>query len=226
MQKNSSGTSGSWRNRIIGYDNVSPDQLLANPLNFRRHPKNQQDAMTGVLGEIGWLQDVIVNQTTGHVIDGHLCVELSLRKGEPTVPVKYVELTEDEERLALATFDPLSAMANADAAALDALLDTVNSGDAAVQAMLGQMAEEAELTQLQDAGAGESKARALGDKQHAIKPVLYAEQVGIFERAILATGERNRGAALIEICQFYLERNEKGQLDTLLESLAEAQPVA
>ena len=132
-----------WRNRIVGYDNVAPDQLLANPANFRRHPKAQQDALAGVLGEIGWLQDVIVNRTTEHVVDGHLRVELALRKGEPTVPVKYVELTEAEERLALATFDPLSAMAQADAAALDALLASVNTGEAAVQEMLAQLAQDA-----------------------------------------------------------------------------------
>lgn len=159
-----------WQNRIVGYDNVPPDQLLANPLNFRRHPKNQQDALAGVLNEIGWLQDVIVNRTTEHVVDGHLRVELALRKGEPTVPVKYVELTEDEERLALATLDPLAAMAQADAAALDALLSSVNTGDAAVQAMLAELAQEAGLY-------GDEKIDGPGERPAIVCPHCGAEFV-------------------------------------------------
>jgi hypothetical protein len=34
---------------------------------------------------------VTVNQTTGHVVDGHLRIELALARNEPTVPVTYVE---------------------------------------------------------------------------------------------------------------------------------------
>ena len=53
-----------WRNRIIGVGEIDPEQILANPLNFRIHPKNQQDALLGVLDEVGWVQDVIVNART------------------------------------------------------------------------------------------------------------------------------------------------------------------
>lgn len=132
-----------WRNRIIGHDNVAPDQLLANPSNFRLHPKRQQDALAGSLNELGWLQDIIVNQTTGHVLDGHLRVQLALRNDEPTVPVKYVELTDSEERLALATFDPITYMAETDAAALDELLRQTNTGEAALQELMADMAQDA-----------------------------------------------------------------------------------
>ena len=55
--------------------------------------------------------------------------------------------------------------------------------------------------------------RALGDKSKQIKPVLYADEVATFERAILATGERNRGQALIEVCRFYIEKHPEGQFD-------------
>lgn len=103
-----------WNSRIVGHAEVPPGQLLANPRNFRRHPTEQQAAMKGALDEIGWIQDVIVNKTTGHVIDGHLRVELAPRYQAPTVPVKFVELNEDEERIALATFDPISQLASTD----------------------------------------------------------------------------------------------------------------
>ena len=63
-----------------------------------------------------------MNRTTGNVVDGHLRIELALARHEPTVPVTYLELTEAEERLVLATLDPIGAMADAEATALASLL--------------------------------------------------------------------------------------------------------
>lgn len=135
-------TKSGWANRIIGEGFEDPEQLLANPLNFRIHPKAQQDALAGVLNEVGWVQRVIVNKATQHVIDGHLRVSMAISKGETQVPVIYVDLTEAEEKLILSTIDPLSAMAVTDAAKLEELLHEVSSGEAGVQAMLAALAED------------------------------------------------------------------------------------
>ncbi len=132
-----------WENQIIRYADEDPESLLANPANFRVHPRNQQLALSGTLDEIGWIAPVIVNDVTQHVIDGHLRVSLAISKGEPTVPVAYVSLSPEAEKLALATFDPLSAMAATDAEQLSALLQEVSTGDAAVQAMLDGLATNA-----------------------------------------------------------------------------------
>lgn len=132
-----------WRSRIIGHGEEAPDQLLANPRNWRIHPKAQQDALAGVLDQVGWVQDIIVNQRSGHVVDGHARVAIAISRNEPSVPVVYVDLSEDEEALILATLDPLSAMAATDREQLDALLQEVSTGDAAVQAMLDQLAQDA-----------------------------------------------------------------------------------
>lgn len=131
-----------WNNRIVGEGEEAPDQLLANPLNFRIHPKPQQDSLAGVLDEVGWVQRVIVNKRTGHMIDGHLRVELALRRNEPAVPVVYVDLSEADEAKILATFDPLGAMATTDAAKLDELLREVSTGSEALQEMLAELAAE------------------------------------------------------------------------------------
>jgi ParB-like chromosome segregation protein Spo0J len=130
-----------WENRIVGSGEERPDNLLANPKNWRIHGKPQQDALAGVLSEVGWIQQVIVNQRTGHLIDGHLRVSLAMRQSEPTIPVLYVDVDEAEEALILATLDPLAAMAATDAAQLDALLRDVSTGEAAVQAMLDELAQ-------------------------------------------------------------------------------------
>lgn len=128
-----------WRDRIIGEGWEAPDQLLANPLNFRVHTGDQGQALAGALGTLGWIQRIIVNQRTGHVIDGHLRVKLALQRDEGTVPVLYVDLDDNEERIALATLDPISAMAGTDKALLDELLDAIEVEDAALAEFLAEL---------------------------------------------------------------------------------------
>lgn len=133
---------GNLRSRIVGEGVEAPDQLLANPLNWRTHPKEQVDALEGLLREVGWVQRVIVNRTTGHIVDGHARVELALRRSESAVPVLYVELTEAEERLVLAALDPIGGLAGKDAAVLDELLQGVHTEDPALQELLDSLAGE------------------------------------------------------------------------------------
>lgn len=110
------------RNRIIASENVSPKDVKKNVLNFRKHPKKQRDALAATLHQIGWIQDVIVNKRTNTLIDGHLRLQIAIDNKEATIPVKYVDLDEGEEKLALATFDPISALAETEKQTLDALL--------------------------------------------------------------------------------------------------------
>ena len=77
-----------WRSRIVGHGEEAPDQLLANPRNYRIHPKAQQDALEGVLSEVGWVQNIIVNQRTGYVIDGQA-------RAYPTALLDHHELVND-----------------------------------------------------------------------------------------------------------------------------------
>src|SRR5712692_7297124 len=131
-----------WRNRIVGHGEEDPEQLLANPKNWRIHPKNQQDALIGVLAEVGWVQDVIVSKRTGFVVDGHARVALAIKTGE-RVPVVYVDLSEKEEALILATLDPLSAMAATDEDLLASLVGELEVSDQAVSALLQSLAPAA-----------------------------------------------------------------------------------
>lgn len=132
-----------WENRIVGHANVGPATLKHNRLNWRLHPENQQAVTTSSLSELGWIQSVIVNQQTGNIVDGHLRVSLALRKKETSIPVVYVDLSPEEEALALATFDPISAMAETDAKTLEELLRTVSTSDEALQEMLDNLASNA-----------------------------------------------------------------------------------
>lgn len=129
-----------WRTRIVGEGFEDPKALIANPRNFRLHPRRQGEATTGSLDELGWIQRITVNRTTGYVLNGHLRVELAAGRGEPSVPVRYVELTEAEEALALATLDPIAAMAVADAEKLSEVLADIHTENSAVAAMLEDLA--------------------------------------------------------------------------------------
>lgn len=134
-----------WRNRIVGHGEADPDELLPNPLNWRTHPALQRASLAGVLYEVGWVQQVVVNRTTGHLIDGHLRVDMARGKGVK-VPFVEVELTEDEERLVLATLDPLSALAVTDVDALKDLLSGLSSTDEALSQLLADLAGRDPLT--------------------------------------------------------------------------------
>lgn len=136
MPKAKKQTANGWRNRITGHDLVDADQLLAHPANWRIHPQNQQSALSEVLDKVGWVQDVIVNQRTGFVVDGHLRISLAISKGEK-VPVVYVDLTPEEEALVLASIDPLSAMAGTDSEKLAELVAELTIEPGALADMLG-----------------------------------------------------------------------------------------
>ena len=128
-----------WQNRIVGEGTEAPDQLLANPNNWRIHPKHQQEALQGALREIGWIQRVIVNKRTGHVVDGHARVAIAISEGETEVPVLYVDLSEEEEKLALATLDPIAAMAATDQEMLDGILSELEVQDQGLQALVDEL---------------------------------------------------------------------------------------
>ncbi|OGR95220.1 MAG: hypothetical protein A2V88_12860 [Elusimicrobia bacterium RBG_16_66_12] len=131
-----------WRLRIVGEGEEAPDQLLANPFNWRVHPSFQQAALAAVLDEVGWVQRVLVNQQTGHMVDGHLRVALAITRGEASVPVTYLDLDPDEERKVLATFDPIGALAAPDRDKLRELLAEVTAGSEATDALLRQLQEQ------------------------------------------------------------------------------------
>ncbi len=129
-------------NRIIGHGEEQVDQLLANPLNFRLHPDNQQQALAGAIDDIGFIRSVTVNQRTGRVVDGHLRVTLAARSGVDKLPVEYVDLDEAEEAQALLSLDPIAAMAGTDKDKLEELLLGVQSDDERVQEMLDAIRRE------------------------------------------------------------------------------------
>lgn len=133
-----------FENKIIKYDIKEANQFQVNPLNFRKHPQKQRDAVKASLSEIGWISTVVENIQTGNLIDGHERVWQALSQGESTqVPYLLVDLTPEEEKLALAVYDKITNMADIDSDVLEQLMYDVNTSEIALQELLAEMSEEA-----------------------------------------------------------------------------------
>lgn len=133
-----------FRDRVLGLERIPARELRGHDGNWRVHPQHQQEAMTGVLREVGIAGALLVYRSPEAdgayvVIDGHLRKALD---GDQEWPCLVLDVDDDEARYLLATHDPLTTLAEADTEALRALLDGVQSGEASVQAMLAQLAED------------------------------------------------------------------------------------
>ena len=126
-----------WQNRITRYGEEAPDQLLANDKNWRTHPQAQQDALEGALRKVGIVQNVVVNERSGRMIDGHLRVQMAISSGQPTVPITYVDLSDEEEALILATIDPVTGLAGTDQKLLDSLITDIRLSDLGMELGMG-----------------------------------------------------------------------------------------
>lgn len=136
---------GRWANRVVAWDLVPPESLLANPQKYRRHPSRQREALRGSLNELDIIAPVIVNRLTGHLLDGHARVEEYISAGVRQAPVAYVDVPPDKEVLALLSLDPIAAMAEYDKRAVEALLQDASTSEAGLQQMLVELARDVGL---------------------------------------------------------------------------------
>jgi hypothetical protein len=115
-----------YRNRIVGHGEKTASEFQANPLNWRKHPEPQQQAIWELLRTVGWVTGVIENVRTGNLIDGHLRIEEALASTpEEKIPYTQVDLSEEEERKILLLLDPVGSMATADEELIQELIAIV-----------------------------------------------------------------------------------------------------
>ena len=128
------------KDRIKELRRVPAAELLPNPKNWRTHPAAQQDALRGVLADVGYADALIARETPDGLmlVDGHLRAETT---PDAVVPVLVLDINEAEADLMLATLDPLAAMAGRDDERLTALLATVTSENDTINALLQTLAD-------------------------------------------------------------------------------------
>lgn len=152
-----------WESKIVGHDRVDPDQLLAHPLNYRRHPQAQRDALGAAIKEIGFIRSVTVNRRSGCIVDGHERVWQAMHLKQPWIDVEYVDLTPEEEAKALATMDPISEMALVDKQLLEQLLEDVSTDDQGLNDLLADLRASAGIFSDDWNGKDEVDREAIGD---------------------------------------------------------------
>lgn len=196
------------RLRITRHAIVPAKDLVANPLNFRVHPETQKKAVGEAIDKLGWVGEVLVNERTGHLIDGHLRVEREAAKNAD-VPVAYVDLSEEEERLALASLDPLSALAIEDEGRLRSLLDSLTTidHDSVLGSFLSTNLQDAALIGLtrEENPSPDGRSKRLSGHRTNICLVIPITNLARAEKAIAATGLQNRGEAIDVIFRKYLD---------------------
>jgi len=141
------------RDRIKELRRVKASLLRPHPNNWRAHPQRQQDALRGVLAEVGYADALLARELpdgTLELIDGHLRAETT---PEMEVPVLIVDLDDREAAKLLALHDPLAGLAEPDHDVLAALLQDVETDSEAVRTLLDDMLAQPELP-LDDPDAG------------------------------------------------------------------------
>jgi hypothetical protein len=127
------------RDRIKELRRVPAAHLRPNPRNWRLHPPEQQDALRGLLAEVGYAGALLARELedgTLMLIDGHLRAETT---PDAVVPVLILDVDESEADKILLTHDPIASMATVSDENLQALLAEVQTESAAVQSMLDSL---------------------------------------------------------------------------------------
>jgi hypothetical protein len=112
---------------IVGLRLDSPEQLVANPANFRVHPADQREAVRASLEEHGWVEPVVENRRTGYLLNGHLRAEIAVEMGTPLIPVLEVDVDPELEGQIILSLDPTSEMAYADRSVVDEVMQGVRT---------------------------------------------------------------------------------------------------
>src|SRR5690242_20465824 len=102
------------RNRIRELRLVKASMLRPNPRNWRLHPAAQQEALRGILAEVGYADALLARELADgslELIDGHLRAETT---PDMEVPVLVLDVTADEANKLLAVLDPLANRAGVD----------------------------------------------------------------------------------------------------------------
>ncbi len=131
------------RDRIKELRRVRAADLRPNPRNWRTHPPQQQDALRGLLAEVGYADALLARELadgTLMLIDGHLRAETT---PDAVVPVLILDVDETEADKILLTHDPLAGMATISEQHLQELLADVQTENAAVRLLLDSVAQGA-----------------------------------------------------------------------------------
>ena len=126
--------------RIVEHGEEDPSALMPHPENWREHPATQKAMLDGIIEDVGYVQSVLVNKRTGHIVDGHMRVAMAVEQGWDTIPVEYVDLNENEEKIVLATINPVAGLAEKNKERISAIADAIETKNSRVKGLISSLA--------------------------------------------------------------------------------------
>ena len=158
---------------------VEPTSLDENPLNWRKHPERQTDAIGASIKANGWADTLLFNENTQRLIDGHARRQVAIEEGIDSVPVLIGWWTEEQEKHLLATLDPLGAMAETDATALTGLTEMLQQEEDSLQELAE--ADQEILKSITSDLSTYAFNVSVGDAQETFLPEQVTEEEEAFE---------------------------------------------
>ena len=145
-----------WRERLMEVRQMRAGDVLPHPLNPKIHPPSQNEALTGLLEDVGKcdiLKAYHSEREGGKLVffDGHARQGL---KPDEVWNIGIYDVTDDEADKLLLTFDPIAQEAQASAAKMEMLLHRTSGGNAAVMEFLAKQAEKHGIVPPMGSGGG------------------------------------------------------------------------
>lgn len=203
-------------NRAIRLADFSP-----HPRNYNQHGAEQIDKLAASLRVFGQVRSAVVWRKWFLAGTGLALAAKHLGWSELRADVLPDDYPEERALAYLAADNELARQSDPDLAQLAAILEESAAADGALPLAMGysdaeydRLLSELEVTALADSGVknGWSEFRT-NDPEKVVKVVVACRDVGRVEAALRATGEKERGRALLAVCEVYLAQAGEGQFN-------------
>lgn len=178
------------------YPVVAVEELAPLPDNPNAHPAEQHAKVVASLRRFGQRVPLVVNKTTGHVINGNDRLAGAIELGWTHVAVGWVEVPAEQEHALSAKFARAVQLSTWDETTLRAMLAEQEGTEAYVDLLLGELAE---LVKAEEPAAEEEAAGGQGPR-----PAEF-----------LAVGRVETEAEQERLYELLVKRGEKVQLSVM-----------
>lgn len=193
---------------------IDLDKHQEYPGNYNEHPEAQILELMESLRQFGQPKNVVVWHDK--IVAGNGIAKAALRLGWKQLDARRLPSDWPEYKVLayLGADNELARGASSNLQALASLAAEVRKEDETLARLaaggreaLAELQALAQQTALGDGDVGAPKQRSLGPTSHQVKVVVNITEIRNLERALRATGNQNRGEALLDVCRFYLEHH-------------------
>jgi hypothetical protein len=126
--------------KIVDRGEMPAGAFMANPYNASVLTQIQRNALVESIDVFGQVKSVLINQRSGHLIDGHKRVTMALGVGDETmVSYEAIDVDDQTERDILAVLDPIGKLSQFDQPALQEQLANVSTDNPVFAELLSNL---------------------------------------------------------------------------------------